>query len=159
MYGNIDGYVRKVSYQEIERIHLNPKNGVYACQVPKGAWHTVEVYEPSVIFEAKDGGMGVKFFELPSSSFQGGRHISHQASLLPAERGCNRTQCCFSKIIPSFFTIKEGSTSHLGLLPSGKKRKTALRCSEPLRYKVGGASKPSPYCVGWDRMGTAAYNL
>ena len=30
------------------------------------------------------------------------------------------------KIIPSFFTIKEGSTSHLGLLPSGKKRKTAL---------------------------------
>lgn len=50
--------VRKVSYQEIERIHLNPKNGVYACQVPKGAWHTVEVYEPSVIFEAKDGAYG-----------------------------------------------------------------------------------------------------
>ena len=24
-------------------------------QVPKGAWHTVEVIEPSVIFEAKDG--------------------------------------------------------------------------------------------------------
>ena len=46
-----------------------------------------------------------------------------------------------SKIIPSFFTIKEGSTSHLGLLPSGKKRKTALRCSEPRRYKVGGPSK------------------
>lgn len=50
--------IRKVSYQEIERIHLNPKNGVYACQVPKWAWHTVEVYEPSVIFEAKDGAMG-----------------------------------------------------------------------------------------------------
>ena len=50
--------VRKVSYQEIERIHLNPKNGVYACQVPKGVWHTVEVYEPSVIFEAKDGAYG-----------------------------------------------------------------------------------------------------
>ena len=47
----------------------------------------------------------------------------------------------FSKINPSFFTIKEGSTSHLGLLPSGKKRETALRCSEPLRYKVGGPSK------------------
>ena len=50
--------VRKVSYQEIERIHLNPKNGVYACQVPTGAWHTVEVYEPSVIFEATDGAYG-----------------------------------------------------------------------------------------------------
>ena len=49
---------RKVSYQEIKRIHLNPKNEVYACQVPKGAWHTVEVYEPSVIFEAKDGAYG-----------------------------------------------------------------------------------------------------
>lgn len=50
--------IRKVSYQEIERIHLNPKDGVYACQIPKGAWHTVEVYEPSVIFEAKDGVYG-----------------------------------------------------------------------------------------------------
>ena len=50
--------IRKVSYQEIERIHLNPVEGVYACQVPKGAWHTVEVYEPSVIFEAKDGAYG-----------------------------------------------------------------------------------------------------
>ena len=32
----------------------------------------------------------VSFFEPPSSSFQGGIHISHQASLLPEERGCNR---------------------------------------------------------------------
>ena len=47
----------------------------------------------------------------------------------------------FSKITPSLFTLKEGSTSHLGLLPSGKKRETALRCSEPLRFMVGGPSK------------------
>ena len=47
-----------VLYQEIERIHLNPKNGVYACQVSIGVWHTVEVYEPSVIFEVKDGAYG-----------------------------------------------------------------------------------------------------
>ena len=32
----------------------------------------------------------------------------------------------FSKITPSLFTIKEGSTSHLGLLPSGEKRKPLL---------------------------------
>lgn len=50
--------IRKVSYQEIERIHLNPAEGVYACQVPKGAWHTIEVYEPSVIFVSKDGAYG-----------------------------------------------------------------------------------------------------
>ena len=31
---------------------------------------------------------------------------------------------------------------------------TALRCSEPLRYRVGGASKPSPDCAGWDRLTT-----
>ena len=29
------------------------------------------------------------------------------------------------------------------------------RCSEPLRSKVGGASKPSPDCAGWDRLGAA----
>lgn len=46
---------RKVTYQEVQRIHLNPAEGKYGCQIPKGAWHTVEVIEPSVIFEAKDG--------------------------------------------------------------------------------------------------------
>ena len=28
-----------------------------------------------------------------------------------------------------------------------------------IRYKVGGASKPSPCCAGWDRMGIAVYSL
>lgn len=46
---------RKVSYREVQRIHLNPEEAKYGCQIPKGAWHTVEVIEPSVIFEAKDG--------------------------------------------------------------------------------------------------------
>ena len=46
---------RKVSYREIQRIHLCPSQAQYGCQIPKGAWHTVEVIEPSVIFEAKDG--------------------------------------------------------------------------------------------------------
>ena len=36
---------------------------------------------------------------------------------------------------------------------------TALRCSEPLRSKVGGASKPSPCFAGWDRLGTACFWL
>lgn len=47
-----------------------------------------------------------------------------------------------SKIIPSFFTIKEGSTFLTKpLFPQGREDVTALRCSEPLRYKVGGPSK------------------
>ena len=43
---------------EIERISLCPAEGRYGCQIPAGAWHTVEVLEPSVIFEAKDGAFG-----------------------------------------------------------------------------------------------------
>lgn len=43
---------------EIERIHLDPSIGIYGCVVPQGAWHTVEVLEPSVIYEAKDGKYG-----------------------------------------------------------------------------------------------------
>ena len=46
---------RKVEYREVQRIRLCPAEGKYGCQIPKGAWHTVEVIEPSVIFEAKDG--------------------------------------------------------------------------------------------------------
>ena len=46
---------RKVEYREVQRIHLCPAEAKYGCQIPKGTWHTVEVIEPSVIFEAKDG--------------------------------------------------------------------------------------------------------
>ena len=48
-----------------------------------------------------------------------------------------------------------GSLTHSQALALSKRARdvTALRCSEPLRYKVDGASKPSPGCAGWDRMG------
>ena len=45
-------------FREVERIHLDPTVGNYGCVIPKGAWHTVEVLEPSVIYEAKDGKYG-----------------------------------------------------------------------------------------------------
>ena len=64
--------------------------------------------------------------------------------------------CHLSKTYPSFLTVKEGSTSHLGLLPSGKKRETALRCSKPLRSKVGGPSKVFARLCG---MGPPYYSL
>ena len=44
----------KVTLKEVERIHLCLEEGVYGCQVPKDVWHTVEVIEPSVIYEGKD---------------------------------------------------------------------------------------------------------
>ena len=43
---------------ETERIHLDPSVGNFGCVVPAGSWHTVEVLEPSVIYEAKDGKYG-----------------------------------------------------------------------------------------------------
>ena len=43
---------------ETERIHLDPSMGNFGCVVPAGAWHSVEVLEPSVIYEAKDGKYG-----------------------------------------------------------------------------------------------------
>ena len=43
---------------ETERIHLDPSVGNFGCVVPAGAWHSVEVLEPSVIYEAKDGKYG-----------------------------------------------------------------------------------------------------
>ena len=43
---------------ETERIPLDPVVGNYGCVVPQGVWHTVEVLDPSVIYEAKDGKYG-----------------------------------------------------------------------------------------------------
>ena len=51
----VDG---KVTLKEVERLHLCTEEGAYGCQVPKGMWHTVEVLEPSVIYEGKDGKYG-----------------------------------------------------------------------------------------------------
>ena len=58
--------------------------------------------------------------------------------------------------LASLFPLKEGSTSHpdpLTLRGEGGNRPT--RCLEPLRSKVGGPSKVSPDCEGWDRRGVS----
>ena len=44
--------------KESARIELDPSVGSYGCVVPAGVWHTVEVNEPAVIYEAKDGRYG-----------------------------------------------------------------------------------------------------
>ena len=93
--------------------------------------------------------------------------VAHRRELVSQIR--ETIQRVFSKITPSLFTIKEGnfskthpssltlkggSTSHpdpLTLRGEGGNRPT--RCSEPLRSKVGGPSKVSPDCAGWDRLG------
>lgn len=43
---------------ETVHYYLDPTAGNFGCVVPAGAWHSVEVLEPSVIYEAKDGKYG-----------------------------------------------------------------------------------------------------
>ncbi len=42
-------------FKEVARYRLCPREKNYGIQIPKGVWHSVEVFEPSTIFEAKDG--------------------------------------------------------------------------------------------------------
>ena len=67
---------------------------------------------------------------------------------------CQRGVFCPTRPSPA-----GGSLTHSQALALSKRARdvTALRCSEPLRSKVGGASKPSPYFAGWDRLGTACF--
>lgn len=41
--------------KESARYMLDPSVGNFGCVIPVGVWHTVEVIEPCVIYEAKDG--------------------------------------------------------------------------------------------------------
>ena len=58
LVGKMEEILFDESGKEVERILLDPKTGNYGCVVPQGVWHTVNVLEPSVIFEAKDGKYG-----------------------------------------------------------------------------------------------------
>ena len=46
------------SFNEVARFRICPREGQFGIQIPKGAWHSIEVLEPSAIFEVKDGGYG-----------------------------------------------------------------------------------------------------
>lgn len=52
---NIDAGGPGREFKEFFRTELCPAKGNYGIQIPLGAWHSVEVKAPSVIFEAKDG--------------------------------------------------------------------------------------------------------
>ncbi|MGM9739294.1 MAG: WbuC family cupin fold metalloprotein [Candidatus Cryptobacteroides sp.] len=56
--GSVDEVFYDDNGTETERIHLNPESLSFGCQVPKRTWHSIEVYEPSIIFEAKEGRYG-----------------------------------------------------------------------------------------------------
>ena len=80
--------------------------------------------------------------------------VAHRRELVSQIR--ETIQRVFSKITPSLFTIKEGSTAFpKPLSPQGTGDVTAPpRRSEPLRSKDGGPSKVSPDCLcGVNRLG------
>ena len=118
-------------------------------------------------------------FKTPSVPLLGDKNLPYPFSKITPSLFFDKASCTRQfeselslHSLASLFPLKEGSTSHLGLLQwslhplrfprlrgtetSGKKRETALQCSEPLCSKVGGASKPSPCCAGWDRRGNSS---
>lgn len=44
-----------IQFKELSRYLLCPAVGNYGIQIPAGTWHSINVIEPTVIFEAKDG--------------------------------------------------------------------------------------------------------
>ena len=72
--------------------------------------------------------------------------VAHRRELVSQIR--ETIERIFSKTHPSSLTLKGGSTAFpKPLSPQVTGDVTALRCSEPLRSKVGGPSKVSPDCL------------
>ena len=53
--GSMDEVYYDNNKREIARYHLDIQQGLFGLQVPKSQWHTIEVFEPSVILETKNG--------------------------------------------------------------------------------------------------------
>lgn len=45
-------------FKEVTRFRICLREGQFGIQIPKGAWHSIEMLEPRAIFEAKDGAYG-----------------------------------------------------------------------------------------------------
>ena len=124
-------------YQSLEEFGKDRKGIVYAINIR----HANAIAE----FYREHGIAAVAIYSKTPSSLR--------KELIERFKASSNTSQYFSKITPSLFTLKEGSTSHpdpLTLRGEGGNRPT--RCSEPLRSKDGGPSKVSPDCAGWDRL-------
>ena len=53
--GRMDVVFYDSERNEIERMPLDLTEGRFGVHIPSGTWHTIEVIEPSSIFEVKDG--------------------------------------------------------------------------------------------------------
>ena len=89
-------------------------------------------------------------FRLPCPPLAKRGSLTHSQALALSKRARDVTalSAVFLKSSRPSLPLKKAPPLISVFSPSGKKRKTALRCSKPLRYKVGGASKPSPWLCG-----------
>lgn len=53
--GKIDVMFYDGTGRETARVRLDRDEGRYGVDIPAGVWHSLEVIEPAVIFESKDG--------------------------------------------------------------------------------------------------------
>ena len=76
----------------------------------------------------------------------------------PKREDVTALQCCICPTCPS---PTGGSLTHSQALALSKRARdvTALRCSEPLRFKVGGASKPCAILCGMGPPGNSSLQL
>ena len=126
-------------YRSLEEFGKNRKGIVYAINISHANAIAAFYREHGIAAVAIDS-------KTPSSL---------RKELIERFKASSNTSQYFSKTHPSSLTLKGGSTAFpKPLSPQGTGDVTAPpRRSEPLRSKVGGASKPSPDCAGWDRLG------
>jgi cupin fold WbuC family metalloprotein len=55
IYEEVQDATGESNFREVSRQLLCPTEGLCGMQIPAGAWHTINVIEPSIIFEVKDG--------------------------------------------------------------------------------------------------------
>ncbi|NLZ50947.1 MAG: cupin fold metalloprotein, WbuC family [Rikenellaceae bacterium] len=53
--GRMDEVFYNAKGEEVSRVHLDASKGQYGVQIPASQYHSVEVFEPSVIVEFKAG--------------------------------------------------------------------------------------------------------
>ena len=126
-------------YRSLEEFGKNRKGIVYAINIS----HANAIAE----FYREHGIAAVAIDSKTPSSLR--------KELIERFKASSNTFQYFSKTHPSSLTLKGGSTAFpKPLSPQGTGDVTAPpRRSEPLRSKVGGPSKVSPDCAGWDRLG------
>ena len=55
IYEEVQEATGERGFREVSRQLLCSAEGLCGMQIPAGAWHTINVIEPSIIFEVKDG--------------------------------------------------------------------------------------------------------